>query len=294
MIQNTIFGAIIGDMVGSVHEFNSYALKGKTYDFPLWKGKAKLPFFKHESQRTGSTFTDDTVTGLALANALVKIKDFQNEKVVKQAFIDSMKELCPKYEWTGFGNGFWNWVSSPNNEKCNQPYNSYGNGSAMRVFPIGLAFDNIEDTRRIARWSAEVTHNHPEGVKGAEVTASVMFLARQGKSKQEIKDYVIKEFSDGRLYLLDRTCDEIRPEYSFNEICQTTVPEAVQCFLEAKDFEEAIRLSVSLGGDADTIGCITGAMAACMYPIPKKMIHQAYTRLTKELRIITEEFSSCF
>lgn len=289
-MNNAVYGGIIGDMVGSIYEYTAAKLKNKVFEFPLWTGKARLPFFKREEQREGSKFTDDTVTGLAVAKALMELEDYNNDEVVKKAFAENMRNLCPNYEWTGFGSRFWIWLTAYEGNLNFEPYQSYGNGSAMRVFPIGLAFDTLEKTRRMARLSAEITHNHEEGIRGAEATASVMFLARKGEAKEKIRQYIIDEFSDEFLYRLDKTCDEIRPKYHFDVTCQGTVPEAIQCFLEGNSFEECVRLAVSLGGDADTIGCITGAMAACMYPIPEKDLKQARTRLTPELRKIADEW----
>lgn len=291
MVSNAIYGGIIGDMVGSIYEYTAGKLKEQVMTFPLWTGKARLPLFKREEQRVGSKFTDDTVTGLAVANALMELSDYSDDELVKETFARHMRELCPNYEWTGFGSRFWIWLTAYKGNLNFEPYQSYGNGSAMRVFPIGLVFDTLEETRRMARLSAVITHDHEEGIRGAEATASVMFLARTGKSKDEIRQYIIDEFSDEFLYKLDKTCDEIRPKYHFDVTCQGTVPEAIQCFLEGNSFEECVRLAVSLGGDADTIGCITGAMASCLYPIPEKEAKQAKTRLTPELRTIAERFN---
>ena len=290
IIPNAIYGGIIGDMVGSVYE-NNPCLKNKVDSFPLWTGKAKLKKKMHESQRVGSRFTDDTVTGLAVAKTLMEIKDFKDDNAVKRAFAKNMKDLCPLYEWAGYGSRFWVWLTAPEGNLNNEPYQSYGNGSAMRVFPVGLMFDSLEETRRIARLSAVITHDHEEGVKGAEAVASAMFLARAGKDKDEIRRYIINEFATTDYYTLNKSCNEIRPEYKFDVSCQGSVPESIQCFLEGKNYEECVRLAVSLGGDADTMGCIAGAIAACIYPIPAKMIKQARARLTPELRGIADGFN---
>lgn len=291
MNKNAIYGGIIGDMVGSIYEYTAGSLKDKVMTFPFWTGKPRLSPFKNESQRTGSRYTDDTVTGLAVAQALMELSDFDSDEITKKVIAEKMKQLCPKYEWTGFGSRFWIWLTAPEGNANNKPYQSYGNGSAMRVFPIGLFFSSLEETRRVAKLSAVITHDHEEGIKGAEATASVMYLARTGESKEAIRDYIIKEFSDEFRYRLDKNCDEIRKVYTFDVSCQGTVPEAIQCFLEGNSFEECVRLAVSLGGDADTIGCIAGAMAACMYPIPEDMVKQARLRLSKELRDIAEAFN---
>lgn len=292
MLNNAIYGGIIGDMVGSIYEYTSGKLKDKVYDFPFWTGKARLSPFKCEEQREGSKFTDDTVTGLAIANALMELTDYSDDEIVKKTIARNMRELCPNYEWTGFGSRFWIWLTAYEGNLNFEPYQSYGNGSAMRVFPIGLCFSSLEETRWMAQLSAEVTHDHAEGIRGAEATASVMYLARTGETKEKIRQYIIDEFSDEFLYRLDKSCDEIRPKYHFDVTCQGTVPEAIQCFLEGNSFEECVRLAVSLGGDADTIGCITGAMAACMYPISESDVKQAKARLTPELRAIAKHFNA--
>ena len=155
----------------------------------------------------------------------------------------------------------------------------------MRVSPVGWLYDDIENTRRVAALTAEVTHNHPEGIKGAEATASVIFLARTGHSKKEIKEYVEKEF-----YKLDRNCDEIRPGYKFDVSCQGTVPVAIQAFLEGNNFEEVLRLSISLGGDSDTLACIACGMAEAYYGIPSWIINEGFERLPEHLKKVISEF----
>ena len=270
MYYNAIFGGIIGDMVGSLYEWNP-CLKDKVNTFPLWKG-FPIQFLQHESQRTGSRYTDDTVCGLAIADALMQVNNFSDEEEVKSACIHSLKTICPQYEWAGYGSRFWIWVSSP--MERSKPYNSWGNGSAMRVFPAGMLFDTIEQTRQVARWTAEITHNHLDGIKGAESTAAAMFLARTGHPKEEIKAYLTQEFG-GNVpfsYDFDRKLDDIRPKYGFYGSCKESVPESILCYLEGKSFEECIRLAVSLGGDSDTMGCITGSIAAMQYEIPNKML----------------------
>ena len=166
-----------------------------------------------------------------------------------------------------------------------------GNGSAMRVSPVGWAFDTLEETLEAAKQSAEITHNHPEGIKGAQATAACIFMARTGKSKQEIKEYVETKFG----YDLSRTCNEIRPTYQFNESCQGTVPESIIAFLESTDFESAIRLTVSLGGDADTMGAITGAIAEAYYNvIPEHIKNEVLKRLPEEFINVLREFYNRF
>ena len=203
-------GAILGDMIGAPYEFD---MGNKSKEFPL---------FCEDSH-----FTDDSVMTIAVAEALLD-NQFQDDITIKDALVDTMRKWGKKYPAAGYGGRFWHWLMAENPE----PYGSYGNGSAMRVSSAGWLFDTIEDTRAKARLTAEVTHNHPEGIKGAEATASAIFLARTGHSKDESKEYIVREFD----YDLSRTCDQIRPEYYHVESCQGTVPEAITAFLEGTDF----------------------------------------------------------
>lgn len=209
-----MIGAIVGDIVGSVYEWNNI----KTKDFPLFQDKC--------------FFTDDTVMTLAIAEGLMNGGE-------KDAFIDAMKKYGRMYPNAGYGGRFGSWIFSDSRA----PYNSWGNGSAMRTAAVGWWFDSLEETRRMAALAAGVTHDHPEGIKGAESTAAAIFLARTGHSKAKIKEYVEREFG----YDLSRPLDEIRPGYRFNESCQDTVPQAIIAFLESTDFEDAIRNAISLG-----------------------------------------------
>jgi ADP-ribosylglycohydrolase len=179
---------------------------------------------------------------------------------------------------------FYEWLHTKNPK----PYGSFGNGSAMRVSSAGWLYDTLEETRHMARLTAEVTHNHPEGIKGAEATASAIFLARNGATKEEIKEYIIREFG----YDLSRTCDDIRPGYHHVETCQQTVPEAITAFVEGKDFEDVIRTAVSLGGDCDTLTCIVGGMAEAMYGIPEDMANECKKRLPKDMLAVVKLFDN--
>ncbi|MDQ1327794.1 MAG: ADP-ribosylglycohydrolase family protein [Candidatus Poribacteria bacterium] len=250
-----MLGAITGDIVGSIFEFNNI----KTTDFSL--------FSIH------SSFTDDTVLTIAVADCILNGK----------GYIEAFKYWGRRYPYAGYGGRFRRWLFSNSIE----PYNSFGNGSAMRVSPVGFAFDELDIVLNEAKKSAEATHNHPEGIKGAQATASAIFLARQGKEKKEIKSYIKSQFN----YNLDRTIDEIRPLYGFDETCQGTVPEAIIAFLESDDFEDAIRKAISLGGDSDTLACITGGIAQAFYKdIPQYITDNVKRRLTKDLLDILEKF----
>lgn len=250
-----MLGAIAGDIIGSVHEF----VCGKTKDFPL--------FTEH------SRFTDDSVLTIAVADCLL----------TGASYVDNFHEYTKRYPDRGYGGGFWDWVYSGSRE----PYNSWGNGSAMRVSPVGFAFDNLEAVLDEAKRSAEVTHNHPEGIRGAQATAAAIFLARQGESKEGIRAAIESRFG----YDLNETVDSIRPHYSFNESCQGTVPQAIIAFLDSTDYEDAIRLAISLGGDADTLACITGGIAQAFYGgVPPKIADRALALLDEHLRVTVDSF----
>lgn len=251
-------GAIAGDIIGSVYEFDNI----KTTDFPL---------FTNESD-----YTDDTIMTVAVADWLLNGGDLA--KVMQRYGREY------PYPTGGYGGRFSGWLR----EKDPLPYNSWGNGSAMRVSAVGWMFDSLEKTLEVAKETAIVTHNHPEGIKGAQATAAAIYLARTGKSKQDIKLYIETTFS----YDLGRTCDEIRPFYRFNESCQGTVPEAIIAFLDSSDFENAIRLAVSLGGDSDTLACITGGIAEAFYGIPEDIERQVYDKLPGTFQKVIKEFKN--
>ena len=249
-------GAIAGDIIGSKYEFFPHK---DTY----------FPLFSNEY----SDYTDDTVMTIANADWLI----------TGESLLIIMKDYGKRYPTAGYGGMFKNWLR----EDDPKPYNSFGNGSAMRVSPVGWAFDTLEKTLEAAKQSAEITHNHPEGIKGAQATAACIFMARTGKSKQEIKEYIEKKFS----YNLNRTCDEIRPTYKFDETCQGTVPESIIAFLESTDFENAVRLAVSLGGDADTMGAITGGIAEAFYGgVPNHIRKEVLKRLPNEFIDVMQKF----
>jgi ADP-ribosylglycohydrolase len=254
--EKLILGAIAGDIIGSVYEWNNI----KTVDFDLFCGK--------------SDFTDDSVLTVATMYAVINNKNYA----------EVYQKFGRDYPHRGYGGNFHSWIYSGNPE----PYNSWGNGSAMRVSPVGWYCNSLDDVMAEAKKSAEVTHNHPEGIKGAQSTAAAIYMARTGKSKDEIKSFIIDTFQ----YDLDRKIDDIRPNYKFNESCQCTVPEAIIAFLESADFENAIRLAISIGGDSDTIACITGGIAEAYYQtIPEKIVKNVLKCLDKYLLEIVKEFS---
>ena len=249
-----MLGAIVGDIVGSPYEFDRRRDEAHGMKFPL-----VLEGVSH--------FTDDTVLTLAVADALMnaipKRGGKADEEKFREAVKKSMRQFAKKYPYAGYGSRFMFWLM---NDKP-KPYGSFGNGSAMRVSPVAWAFDDLETVERFAEISAEVSHNHPEGIKGAQVTAAAIFLARTGVSKPEIKSYITNRYG----YDLSRTLDEIRPFYSHVETCQETVPEAVTAFLEGNDFEDVTRKAVSLSGDADTLAAISCSIAEGMYGIPEEI-----------------------
>ena len=244
-----MLGAVAGDIIGSVHEF----LQEKSMDFPLFVD--------------GSRFTDDSVLTIAVADCLL----------TGATYVDRFHEYTRRYPDRCYGAGFHHWVESGSR----QPYGSWGNGSAMRVSPVGFAKATLEDVLREAKRCAEVTHDHPEGIRGAQATAAAVFLARQGESKAKIREVIQDSFG----YDLSRSIADIRPTYSFDVSCQGTVPEAIIAFLDSTDFEEAIRLAISLGGDADTLACITGGIAEAFYGgVPAAIAEEAMARLDDDLR----------
>ena len=260
-----MFGAIIGDIIGSRFEFDNC----KSKEFELFTNTCD--------------YTDDTVMTLAVAKALLSSRG-QNDAAIKAALVREMQRLGRAYPDRGYGTHFGGWLHEDNP----QPYHSYGNGSAMRVSPAAWLAKDMAEALRLAWLTSEVTHDHPEGIKGAQATAAAIFLARTGHDKAEIKAYVEREFG----YDLSRTCDEIRPTYHHVESCQETVPQAITAFLECRDFEDALRTAVSLGGDSDTLAAITGSIAEAFYGVPEELRQECRTRLTPELSGILREWES--
>ena len=250
-----MLGAVAGDVIGSIFEWERI----KTTDFPLFSPR--------------SEFTDDTVLTVAAAYAILQGEDY----------VTAFKDFGRRYPGKGYGGFFLFWLNSPDNH----PYNSWGNGSAMRVSPVGFAFDTVEEVLSEAKKSAEVTHNHPEGIKGAQATALAIFLARMGGSKDDIRAEISVRFA----YDLDQRLDDIRPAYQFDESCQGTVPPAIIAFLESEDVEDAIRKAVSLGGDSDTLACITGGISHAFYKhIPNEIVANVRNRLPEEFLQIIDAF----
>jgi ADP-ribosylglycohydrolase len=250
-----MIGAIAGDIIGSIYEKKPL----KTIDFPL--------FVKH------SRFTDDTVLTVAVADCLLNQKDYTK----------TFQAYGRKYPKKYYGARFFNWIFEENP----QPYNSFGNGSAMRVSPIGYFFNSIDEVLYHAKLSASVTHNHPEGIKGAQAVASAVFLANNSKSKDEIKDYISNRFE----YDLERKIVDIRESYQFEVSCQRSVPESIIAFLDSSDFESAIRNAISLGGDSDTMACIAGGIAEAFYKkIPEHIVFETKSRLNPEFLEIIDKF----
>ena len=246
-----MIGAIIGDIVGSIYEWHNI----KTKEFPLFQGKC--------------FFTDDTVMTVAVAEGLMNGGE-------RDDFIDAMKKYGRMYPDSGYGGRFGGWLFSEDRE----PYHSWGNGSAMRTAAVGWWFDSLEETQAMAALAAGVTHDHPEGIKGAVSAAAAIFLARTEKGREKMKEYMARKFG----YDLSQTLDEIRPGYRFSERCQDTVPQAMIAFLESTDFEDAIRNAISLGGDSDTLAAITGGIAEAAYGVPRELKDKAWEYLDEPLR----------
>lgn len=254
-----MIGAILGDIVGSRFEWRR--IKDKEFDF----------------LHGDCQFTDDTVLTIAIADCILN----------NRAFEETIRSYALQYPNAGYGSMFHRWVIT----EGRGPYNSFGNGSAMRVSPIGFVFASLSETLEHAERSAAVTHNHPEGIKGAQATAASIFLARTGKAKEEIRKFIATEFS----YNLDQTLDDIRPFYRFDETCQGSVPQAIIAFLESTSYEDAVRNAVSLGGDSDTLACIAGGIAEAFYKkIPEQYVRFVHQKLDDNLRSVVIEFERQF
>lgn len=260
-----MIGAILGDIIGSPYEFDR---GNKTKDFPLFS--------------RNSTYTDDTVMTLAVGLTFLDAQPSASDDWILRILANRMRQFGKMYPNAGYGGMFRRWLRNPEY----QAYNSFGNGSAMRVSSVAWLYNDIDAVRHAARLSAEVTHNHPEGIKGAEATASAIFLARTGSSKAEIKEYIVREFG----YDLNRTCDEIRPGYFHTETCMDTVPEAITAFLEGDSFEDVIRTAVSLGGDCDTLTAIAGSIAEGFYGVPEHLKEECHKRLPEPLNKVLVAF----
>jgi ADP-ribosylglycohydrolase len=250
-----MIGAIAGDIIGSVYEHHQI----KTKEFPLFHPQCR--------------FTDDTVLTVAIADAILS----------GRPYIESVREIGRRYSGAGYGEAFIRWLHSDDP----RPYKSWGNGSAMRVSPVGFAFQSEEEVLRQAKMTAEISHNHPEGIKGAQATALAVFLARTGIGKEQIRSRIAKKFG----YDMNRTADNIRPAYSFDLSCQGTVPEAIIAFLDSDSYEDAVRNAISLGGDSDTLACITGGIAEAFYgDITEEIQEKVQECLAPDLWQVTETF----
>lgn len=258
-----ILGAVIGDIVGSTHEF----CQTKSSDFDFYTDN--------------NYYTDDTVMTIAVAEWLMTAP----QPISNASLPAIMRKWGNRYPWAGYGGMFKRWLVSPY-EADQRPYNSYGNGSGMRVSACGFFAKTLDEALYLAELSAEVSHNHPEGIKGAQAIASAVFLARQHTPKEDMRTYIEQTFG----YDLNRTCDDIRPDYEFDVTCQGSCPEAIIAFFDSHDFESAIRLAISLGGDSDTIGAMTGGIAAAYYGIPDKLARKALDYLLDDMIEVIVEF----
>lgn len=261
-----MYGAIIGDIIGSRFEFDR---GNKSKEFELFSKECE--------------FTDDTVMTIAVAEALMEAGPDADEETIKDLLIKSLKKWGKKYPDAGYGARFIDWVLSEDSE----PYGSYGNGSGMRVSPAGWLYDSLDRTREVARWTAEITHNHPEGIKGAESVAAAIFMARHGASKDEIQDYIESEFG----YDLSRTLDDTRPGYYHVEDCMRTMPEAFECFLESESYEDCVRNVMYIGGDTDTLAAIAGAIAEAFWGLPMSLIIKSKEYLPEDIDEVVNRFN---
>lgn len=251
-----MLGAIIGDVIGSPYEFGS----DKTKDFLLFAPDCRP--------------TDDSIITVAVGCACAEA-DLSDEDNFKKLLSEYIREIGLRYPDAGYGGRFYQWMIMDEDE----PYGGYTNGSAMRVSPTAWAVDTLEDVEALAKWSAEITHNHPEGIKGAQAVAAAIFLARTGSDKNEIRKYIEENYYD-----MNFTTDEIRPSYGHDMTCEGSVPQAIVAFLDSEGFEDAIRNTVSLGGDGDTLACIAGAIAEAYYGIPEEIQEQVFEYLDEDLQ----------
>ncbi len=260
-----MYGAILGDIVGSRFEF----------DRPGWS--KDFEFLNREC-----CWTDDSVMTVAIAEALLEAGKDASVSEIESACVKSMQKWGSKYPSAGYGGNFRLWLASDDPK----PYGSYGNGSAMRVSAVGWLYDSLERTRMVARATANVTHNHPEGIKGAECTAAVIFMGRNGSSKEEISDFVIKEFG----YDFSESLEEMRARHRMDETCQDAMPKALRSFMDGESLEDTIRNAVSLGGDTDTIAAIAGAMAEGYFKMPILYRGEVILRVEDDMRAILGQF----
>lgn len=263
--QKAGIGAIIGDIVGSPYEFTRNNIK--TEHFPLFSAR--------------SEFTDDTVMTLAVASAFSETLG-ESREAARDALIEKMTRFGKLFPEAGYGQKFFFWLARP------VPYGSWGNGSAMRVSSVGWLYDTLEDVLDYAELSASVSHNHPEGIKGAQAVAAAIFLTRAGMSKEDLRAWISGTFG----YDLTRSLADIRPGYVHVESCQKTVPEAITAYLEGDSFEDVLRKAVSLGGDSDTLTAIAASIAEARYDVPEEIERQALERLDSTLLTALNEYTA--
>ena len=261
-----MYGAIIGDVAGSIYEFNNI----KTKDFKLFSG--------------GCRTTDDSIMSLAIAQAIL---DCEGEYAgLSEAAVKRMRDIGRLYPFCGYGGRFFHWIMD---ESDPAPYNSFGNGAAMRISAVGWVSQTVEEAKHLSYKVTSISHDHPEGLKGAEAVAVAMVLAREGKSIEEIKRY-----EDEHYYHVGFTLDDIRETYSFDVTCQGSVPQALAAFYESEDYEDAIRNAISLGGDSDTIAAITGAIAEAFYGVPERIREEVRLFMDDRLIDIADRFEEKF
>ena len=266
-----LLGAVIGDISGSWYEFRGYKQRPATL----------------VTQR--DFFTDDSVLTLAVAEGMMngfekvdraRLQDEDVQAAFRLEIVKSICEFAHRYPDAGYGNTFIRWYADAYERQVYEPYNSWGNGSAMRASFAGWAAQSLEEALRLGKLSAEVTHNHPEGIKGAQAIAAGIYLLRSGKSKADVREYL------SQMYDLNFTLDEIRPSYHFEVSCQKSVPQAINAFLEAEDFEDTLKNALSIGGDADTLAAMAGSLAEACYPIPTDLEERAWAKLTPDLQAV--------
>lgn len=276
-----LMGGIVGDIAGSRFEFSP--IKSKEFELLKMSGNQFQAKQSFRDYRENCHFTDDTVMTLAVANALLDADG--NYDNLSELVIKNMKEFGRKHRYVGYGSKFNSWLNSQKNE----PYNSFGNGSAMRIGAVPYFAKDIEELKSLSRLVTVVTHNHEEGIKGAEAVASCIWLAWHNNSKQQIKDYVEKNY-----YNLDFDYDQLLKTYVHDESCQNSVPQSIYAFLISADYEDAIRTAISIGGDADTMACIAGSIAEAFYGMPKDLEERGMKFLTEDLKAVLKRIKNKF
>jgi ADP-ribosylglycohydrolase len=277
----TLLGGIIGDLAGS--RFEHHPHKSKDFDLLVFGDFNLRRGSSFNENGRASYFTDDTVMTIAVAKSLLESNT--NFSDLEELVISNIKDFGQRYPAAGYGGHFREWLQSP----TILPYNSFGNGSAMRISPVAYFAKDLAEIRKLSKIISSVTHNHPEGIKGAEAVASTIWLALKGQSKDEIKKFV-----EDNYYSLDFDYNELLENYKFDVTCQNSVPQSIFAFLISENYEDAIRIAVSIGGDADTMACIAGSIAEAFYGVPEELQKECWEYLTPDIKYVINNFQKHF